>query len=578
MAIINEAIVNFKAPKRMKKRRQLDALVDTVKLPRNRKNSTSRELLNENSDSSEVEEFSLAGLHSRSANRCCLCQGIVLRIGLFMVTVACLSICFGLVWVQWHLRHEIKMLQEKMQTVQSPEEGKNDLTLLQTQVKELESSLQELKKSDGILEHMKSTVKEIGGKLRNVEATTMKLNQSVTDAQSLLDTPKNLKSLSGIVASLGSDFNLFKEEKVTQSAKINELEQRISVLEANQLERGQAPPEKKVSMDPQFIDVLSQQIADVNETSEAGIISTNEQISEIQGRLSALEMYEQSKGQTLGHDEVETLVTALIQEKLNNLSAPTVAVSSSQTANGSSEELSQLVTKVNRLTEIMEAKTEFAESMDLVGKGDFIIFQGDAEMKFETINKTLFALSTELDAFLQRLDSIDSAVIKIGAAVTNSSTSTIDQAPQPVSARASTTVASDDTVASVDEMAANVDQPVGDSKVTGTTEQSVDHSNQLEASSSEISEEIDQALNQEPQQGLHIKGIETAEDLHKAFLEVWPLSDGQIDADFVLSQLTNNSTDIAKTLKTFDTNSDNFFSEEELQKALGLQDTRVPRR
>ena len=67
MAIIKEAAVVYKAPKRMKKRRQLDALVDNVKLPRHRKSSTSQELLDYNSDSSELEEFSLAGLSSRKA-------------------------------------------------------------------------------------------------------------------------------------------------------------------------------------------------------------------------------------------------------------------------------------------------------------------------------------------------------------------------------------------------------------------------------------------------------------------------------------------------------------------------------
>ena len=52
--------VAYKLPKKMKKRRQLDALVDNGKLPRNRKNSASgQDLLNLHSDSesSDVDEY-----------------------------------------------------------------------------------------------------------------------------------------------------------------------------------------------------------------------------------------------------------------------------------------------------------------------------------------------------------------------------------------------------------------------------------------------------------------------------------------------------------------------------------------
>ena len=49
--------VGYKLPKKMKKRRQLDALVTIGKLPRNRKNSNStQELLDYNSDSSDGED------------------------------------------------------------------------------------------------------------------------------------------------------------------------------------------------------------------------------------------------------------------------------------------------------------------------------------------------------------------------------------------------------------------------------------------------------------------------------------------------------------------------------------------
>ena len=66
-------------------------------------------------------------------------------------------------------------------------------------------------------------------------------------------------------------------------------------------------------------------------------------------------------------------------------------------------------------------------------------------------------------------------------------------------------------------------------------------------------------------------------DLRKSW-ETWPLNNGQISTDVVLSLLKNNSTEIANTLETFDTNADGYFTEDEFQNALGLHDAPPPRR
>ncbi|RUS80202.1 hypothetical protein EGW08_012027 [Elysia chlorotica] len=546
MSVGKETAVIYKAPKRMKKRRQLDALVDTVKLPRHRKSSTSQELLDYDSDSSENEEFSIAGLNSRKT-KCCFCQGIVLRIGLFMVTMACLSICLGLVWVQWHLRHEIVVLQEKFKSVQSPDQGKGELALLQTQVKDIENSLKELKKSDGIFENLKSTVSDFGVRLRKVEASTEKLNQSVGDAQSLLNTPKELKSLAGTVASLGSEL---KEGEKTQSAKTTEVENRLSALEANQLEKSSEMMQKKSSVDEQFRDMLSQQITEVNETAKSQIANVRNDLSLLQGRLSALESYSQSKESGLGHDEVESLVMALIQEKMTNMTQSSVAATSNELTDGSPDALSQLSERVNYFTQILNSKADFADNMDLVSKGDFILFKGDTLMNFETVNKTVFSLSAELESLMHRLDAVDAAVLNMSALLIPKSEQVDDNQGD-----------NNPVLSSSNSRSTTV------STVEGVPKTSVPS-----ASSSQNPQGIDQES-----QGLQIEGIETAEDLHKAW-ETWPQIDGQLSTDVVLSLLKNNSTEITNTLETFDTNFDSFFSEEELQNALDLQDVPPPRR
>ncbi|KAK3777581.1 hypothetical protein RRG08_021699 [Elysia crispata] len=489
MAIIKEAAVVYKAPKRMKKRRQLDALVDNVKLPRHRKSSTSQELLDYNSDSSELEEFSLAGLSSRKA-----------KIGLFMVTMACLSICLGLVWVQWHLRHEIVLLQEKLKSVQSPDQGKSEFASLQAQVKGMENSLKELKKSDGLL--------DMDERLRKVEATAEKLNQSVFDAQNTLKSLK-LKALAGTIASLGSEL---KEGETAQSAKTAEFEERLSALEgkANQPEKSSDMMEKKNSVDAQFRGMLSQQIADVNETTRSGILSVRDELSTLQGRLSALESYTQSKESGLMHDEVETLVMALIQEKMNNLTSSSVAGASGEVNNHSSDVLSQLSEKVNFLTQTISSKADFAESMDLVSKGDFILFQNDTLLNFENVNRTVFALSTELDSTFHRLDIVDAAVLNMSTLVGFESVHA-DKNQEDIPALSNSNSAST-TVSTIEEGALKTTFPA--------------------ALSSGTSKEAYQKQNQ----GLQIEGIESAEDLRKSW-ETWPLNNGQISTDVACMML-----------------------------------------
>lgn len=47
---------------------------------------------------------------------CCMCKTVVAHIGLFMVTMACLTTCAALVWVQWHIKHELDSLRKQVDT------------------------------------------------------------------------------------------------------------------------------------------------------------------------------------------------------------------------------------------------------------------------------------------------------------------------------------------------------------------------------------------------------------------------------------------------------------------------------
>ncbi|GFO13273.1 EF-hand calcium-binding domain-containing protein 14 [Plakobranchus ocellatus] len=524
MAIVKEAVVEYKVPKRMKKRKQLDALVDMTKLPRNRKGSTSQELLDFKSDSSDVEEFSVNGLSTRKANGCCICHGIVIRIGLFMVSMACLSICLGLVWVQWHLRHEINALQEKLLTVQSSDSSQTDLSVLQKEVKDINEIVSELKKKDGVLENLKSTVDELSAKVKRVEGVASKLNESVVSAQQLINTPKKLEDLTHVVAKQGND-------QLSLKTSIDGLAETISHLQEQQKESTVDVKEKKNSLDTQFGDMLSQQIARVNETATSGILSVKEQLDLVNEKLS--------KEPTLNNEKVENLVATLIQEKLNNLTVSSGSGLGEETGKENLSAISELSQRINNLSLILDFKSDFADTMGLISKGDFVLFKDVTLMNLESINRTVFALSAEFESVLHRLDTLDAVILNISAAVTNNSMEVIDE-PEPFPDSSHT-----------DAVSTTVETP--------WTEQSFDP-----VASNPSLQGTENYGNAKPE--FHIEGINTVEDLHEAYPN-WPLKNGQLEEDALLSLLKSNST---AALEKFDTNSDGRFDEEELQKVLGL--------
>uniref|UniRef100_A0A2C9LVC8 Uncharacterized protein n=1 Tax=Biomphalaria glabrata TaxID=6526 RepID=A0A2C9LVC8_BIOGL len=357
--------IDYKLPKKMKKRRQLDALVDTMKLPRGRKNgSSAQELLDYNSDSSEVSEFSLPPITSKRKNRCCVCQSMIARISLFIISMACMTTCFGLIWVQWHIRHELNTLRSQVHSVQSADKASPDAQLkLQNQIEQVNKTLFDVKKE---MEGFNKTLKEMSIKITSLEGKNSELEKSVLDAKEYVDAPSQLHTLANTVAKLGSD----------QSAKTIELESKLKELEESMKK---VAPTEDAGINNQLI---KQQLADLQKIVEAGISNLTKDFNLHESKISSLEVLVQSLSQQ--------------SPSLNSSSSSEVVSKLSEQVSATLDDLKQTYLSGN-VTE----------------RGEFLAFKQETLSNTEKINQTLYTLSHEFEDLSLHLNTIDSAVLNV---------------------------------------------------------------------------------------------------------------------------------------------------------------------
>uniref|UniRef100_A0A0B7A4G2 EF-hand domain-containing protein n=1 Tax=Arion vulgaris TaxID=1028688 RepID=A0A0B7A4G2_9EUPU len=311
-----KGVVDYKHPKKMKKRRQLDALVDTIKLPRSRKNSASaQELLDCHSDSSEVDELTLSQSSSKK-KRCCICQSIVARIGLFMVTMACLTTCIGIIWVQWHLRHELDSLRKQVTSAQNSESVSPDVLKIQSQLAEVNKSVTNMKTGPYGLQETTNTITSIKNKLKELTEANTRLQSSVAASKEVLELPSKMNALSTMLATLGSDFKDFMN---MQTSKYIELEKRVTAVE---IEAKEVSKDKTSLLDNKASQKLSQELINYNISLHTGLQSVNQELERQSVRMSTLEEFTKpqplSSSFSLNNTEVNDMIAKLIQEKQLN--------------------------------------------------------------------------------------------------------------------------------------------------------------------------------------------------------------------------------------------------------------------
>lgn len=198
----------------MKKRRELDALVNgNSKLGRSRKKQTKgqHELLRNDTDSSDLEEFSIPEktvVRKRGPSRFC---ATCLTVCGFFLLVSCMVAIGGLVWVHLELKNEIITLQNKMASAQGSSEGSiNEIFEIKKQLGAQKKSLEDLTNGENGLAKVQTSIADLKKQVASLNVTTKTLQKGLAEAPQLASLPTTVSELSTNVASMGSDLQGLK--------------------------------------------------------------------------------------------------------------------------------------------------------------------------------------------------------------------------------------------------------------------------------------------------------------------------------------------------------------------------------
>ncbi|KAJ8040510.1 EF-hand calcium-binding domain-containing protein 14 [Holothuria leucospilota] len=207
----------------MKKRKELDALLMNGKKSRTKRSKDGHELLqnmDSDSNSSDLDEFIMQPRkHTIVRRKIDLCS-VCLHLLAFILVVTCISICIGVVWMNFQLKNDLDKLTQKVADVESSlsrsqgspldknqEEALKMIPSLVTNIGLLNDSLNTLNKSVGTL---KVNLTKLEAK---VEQYTAFMAEKEADFKSLQQKLENLETS---VDNLKTDIATLKEKPSQQ--------------------------------------------------------------------------------------------------------------------------------------------------------------------------------------------------------------------------------------------------------------------------------------------------------------------------------------------------------------------------
>ncbi|KAL8562272.1 hypothetical protein ACOMHN_037228 [Nucella lapillus] len=275
--------VLFKPSKKMKKRRQLDALVSNgKKLPR-RKQSGHELLRSSDSDSSEVEEFSV--LESQkwtkrwpSPGCCSMCYTLTC----IVVLALCVLACGALIWMHLQLKHDFNQLKDRVNQVENKNAGTpGAFQDLQLKLKVLNKTVSGFKTGTNGLQDLNKSILAMQKQITSLMAAAAEHKKTAQASES--STKENL-AVAKTVADLGANLQLtqtavetLKTSQKTFATQLETLTNRVLKLEKpGGRERGSSP-----SSSPQLQELLSQMNATFTQSVDMAMSKLDRQQSQL---------------------------------------------------------------------------------------------------------------------------------------------------------------------------------------------------------------------------------------------------------------------------------------------------------
>ncbi|XP_076441247.1 uncharacterized protein LOC143280478 [Babylonia areolata] len=328
--------VQFKPSKRMKKRRQLDALVGNDKKLSRRKPSAHELLRSNDSGSSEVEEFGIMHGHKQdkgwSSSSCCFtCYTLTCA----LLVTSCLLACATLIWMHLELKRDFNDLRDRLQLVENKNAATpEEVQTLQSKLNLIDKSLNDIRTGKHGLQSLNKSIVSMQQQIATLAAAQHQQQQSIQMSTANADDDG---SLAKTVADLGSglhstqeDVKTVKNSQKTLTNQLGELTGRVTLLESKHGREGgvsQSDTESLRLMVTQINSTLSQSIAkaaaDVNQ-QQSQVEELNQSTLSLRDQVNSVRQLAVS----LNHSEnllQEALLSAdppgltELQDKVNHL-------------------------------------------------------------------------------------------------------------------------------------------------------------------------------------------------------------------------------------------------------------------
>ncbi|KAK6484798.1 EF-hand calcium-binding domain-containing protein 14-like isoform X1 [Huso huso] len=247
----------------MKKRKELDALIGLggdSKRKKTKKGSGHRLLRTEPPDSdsessSDEDEFNTLGSSGFKGGYTQCCK-VCYPLCAFIVLVACVVACCGLIWMQIALKEDLDAMKEKIRTMESSQKiSSHEISKLSEDLLEKQKLLENMESGSKGLNKMWTNVTEINKQITLLDSAVSHLKANIKSASDLINLPtkvEELQKVSASVATIGSTLTSVQhdvetmqtslDKKIVDSIQKNEVEKQDKIKEPHRSSVSSAVP------------------------------------------------------------------------------------------------------------------------------------------------------------------------------------------------------------------------------------------------------------------------------------------------------------------------------------------------
>ncbi|XP_016042856.1 EF-hand calcium-binding domain-containing protein 14 isoform X2 [Erinaceus europaeus] len=293
----------------MKKRKELNALIGLAgdsRRKKPKKGSGHRLLRTEppdsdsESSSEEEEEFGV-GNRSRCVKgdyfRCCkICYPLCA----FVILVACVVACIGLVWMQVALKEDLDSLKEKFRTMESNQKSSfQEIPKLNEEILSKQKQLEKIESGDLGLNKVWINITDMNKQISLLTSLVNHLKANVKSASDLISLPATVEGLEKSVASIG---NTLSSVHLVVEAIQKTVDEHTKTLELLQSDMKEDSSESQVSKLREKLQLISA-LTNKPEGNRPLETTSEDQVYSFTTKPSALPKFPQSFG-----DQIEKAV------------------------------------------------------------------------------------------------------------------------------------------------------------------------------------------------------------------------------------------------------------------------------